>query len=115
MEQIFMYRTSGGKDLLNNLSNEAKPIILTVLEGMQKDGIENFVTKPINKNITPTLYEISKKDVRIFYYRGFDNSINITYITEHKQKNKTEKKDKKTAAEREKRMLKSQHIYREHI
>ena len=40
MEQIFMYRTSGGKDLLNNLSNEAKPIILTVLEGMQKDGIE---------------------------------------------------------------------------
>lgn len=95
MEQIFMYRTSGGKDLLNNLSNEAKPIILTVLEGMQKDGIENFVTKPIDKNITPTLYEISKKDVRIFYYRGFDNSINITYITEHKQKNKTEKKTKK--------------------
>ena len=115
MEQIFVYRTSGGKNLLSNLSNESKPIILTVLEGMQKDGLGNFVTKPIDKNITPTLYEICKKDIRIFFYRGFDNSINITYITEHKQKNKTEKKDKKTAIEREKRMLKNPHTYREHI
>ena len=115
MEQIYVYRTSGGKNLFENLSKEVKPIILTVLEGMQKDGVENFVIKPIDKNIEPTLYEISKKDVRIFYFRGFDNSINITYITEHKQKNKTEKKDKKAAVEREKRMLKDPHIYREHI
>ena len=90
MEQIFVYRTSGGKNILSNLSNEVKPIVLTVLEGILKDGLENFTTRPIDKKITPTLYEIKKKDVRIFYYRGLDNTINIVYITEHKQKNKTE-------------------------
>ena len=73
MEQIFVYRTSGGKNILSNLSNEVKPIVLTVLEGILKDGLENFTTRPIDKKITPTLYEIKKKDVRIFYYRGLDN------------------------------------------
>ena len=34
MEQIFVYRTSGGKNILSNLSNEVKPIVLTVLEGI---------------------------------------------------------------------------------
>ena len=92
-----------------------KPIVLTVLEGILKDGLENFTTRPIDKKITPTLYEIKKKDVRIFYYRGLDNTINIVYITEHKQKNKTEKTDKKTAVDREKRMLKNPLIHREHI
>ena len=67
MEQIFVYRTSGGKNILSNLSNEVKPIVLTVLEGILKDGLENFTTRPIDKKITPTLYEIKKKDVRIFY------------------------------------------------
>ena len=80
MEQIFVYRTSGGKNILSNLSNEVKPIVLTVLEGILKDGLENFTTRPIDKKITPTLYEIKKKDVRIFYYRGLDNTINIVYI-----------------------------------
>ena len=107
--------TSGGKNILSNLSNEVKPIVLTVLEGILKDGLENFTTRPIDKKITPTLYEIKKKDVRIFYYRGLDNTINIVYITEHKQKNKTEKTDKKTAVDREKRMLKNPLIHREHI
>ena len=111
----FVYRTSGGKNILSNLSNEVKPIVLTVLEGILKDGLENFTTRPIDKKITPTLYEIKKKDVRIFYYRGLDNTINIVYITEHKQKNKTEKTDKKTAVDREKRMLKNPLIHREHI
>lgn len=115
MEQIFVYRTSGGKNILSNLSNEVKPIVLTVLEGILKDGLENFTTRPIDKKITPTLYEIKKKDVSIFYYRGLDNTINIVYITEHKQKNKTEKTDKKTAVDREKRMLKNPLIHREHI
>ena len=77
MEQIFVYRTSGGKNILSNLSNEVKPIVLTVLEGILKDGLENFTTRPNDKKITPTLYEIKKKDVRIFYYRGLDNTINI--------------------------------------
>ena len=115
MEQIFVYRTSGGKNILSNLSNEVKPIVLTVMEGILKDGLENFTTRPIDKKITPTLYEIKKKDVRIFYYRGLDNTINIVYITEHKQKNKTEKTDKKTAVDREKRMLQNPLIHREHI
>jgi len=44
MEQIFVYRTSGGKNILSNLSNEVKPIVLTVLEGILKDGLENFTT-----------------------------------------------------------------------
>ena len=57
MEQIFVYRTSGGKNILSNLSNEVKPIVLTVLEGILKDGLENFTTRPIDKKITPTLYE----------------------------------------------------------
>lgn len=63
----------------------------------------------------PKLYEIRKKSVRIFYYRDSDNSINITYITEHKQKNKTEKQDKHTAVERVKRMLNQPEIYKELI
>lgn len=113
--KVYVYRTSGGKTLLSTLSKEVKPTVLTVLEGMQKDGVKNFCTKPIDKNITPILYEIKKKAVRIFYYMGYDNSINITYITEHKQKNKTEKKDKITAVKREKRMLKNPEIYREQI
>lgn len=113
--KVYVYRTSGGKILLSTFSKEVKPTVLTVLEGMQKDGVKNFCTKPIDKNITPILYEIKKKSVRIFYYMGYDNSINITYITEHKQKNKTEKKDKITAVKREKRMLKNLEIYREQI
>ena len=52
MEQIFVYRTSGGKNILSNLSNEVKPIVLTVLEGILKDGLENFTTRPIDKKIT---------------------------------------------------------------
>lgn len=47
--------------------------------------------------------------------KGLDGSINITNITEHKQKNRTEKKDKKTAVQREKRMIQNPKIYREHI
>lgn len=113
--EIFVYRTSGGKNILSKLSNEVMPILLTVLEGMQRDGLENFSTKPIDKNIRPVLYEIRKNDVRIFYYKGLDGSINITNITEHKQKNRTEKKDKKTAVQREKRMIQNPEIYREHI
>ena len=105
MEQIFVYRTSGGKNILSNLSNEVKPIVLTVLEGILKDGLENFTTRPIDKKITPTLYEIKKKDVRIFYYRGLDNTINILYISDHKQKIKTVKSVMKTAVVRENRML----------
>ena len=113
--EIFVYRTSGGKNILSKLSNEVMPILLTVLEGMQRDGLENFSTKPIDKNIRPVLYEIRKNDIRIFYYKGLDGSINITNITEHKQKNRTEKKDKKTAVHREKRMIQNPKIYREHI
>ena len=64
--EIFVYRTSGGKNILSKLSNEVMPILLTVLEGMQRDGLENFSTKPIDKNIRPVLYEIRKNDVRIF-------------------------------------------------
>ena len=93
--EIFVYRTSGGKNILSKLSNEVMPILLTVLEGMQRDGLENFSTKPIDKNIRPVLYEIRKNDVRIFYYKGLDGSINITNITEHKQKNRTEKRIKR--------------------
>ena len=113
--EIFVYRTSGGKNILSKLSNEVMPILLTVLEGMQRDGLENFSTKPIDKNIRPVLYEIRKNDVRIFYYKGLDGSINITNITEHKQKNRTEKKDKKTAVQREKRMIQNPKIYKEPI
>lgn len=113
--KVYVYRTSGSKTILSTLSKEVKPTVLTVLDGMKKDGVKNFYTKPIDKNITPILYEIKKKYVRIFYYMGYDNSINITYITEHKQKNKTEKKDKLTAVKREKGMLKNAEMYRELI
>ena len=74
------------------------------------------ILKPIDKNISPTLYEIKKDSVRVFYYIDkYDKSINITYITENKQKNKTEQKDKKTAVKREKRMLKNPDIHKEPI
>lgn len=114
--KIFMYRTSGGKDLLKKISREVKPVVLTILLGLQEDGVKNFSVKPIAKNIKPTLYEIKKDSVRVFYYIDkYDRSINITYITENKQKNKTEKKDKRTAMKREKRMLKNPDIYKEPI
>ena len=115
MNKVYAYRTSGGKNLLSKLSSDVKPVVLTVLEGMQRDEVENFLSKPIDKNSMPKLYEIRKKSVRIFYYRDSDNSINITYITEHKQKNKTEKQDKHTAVERVKRMLNQPEIYKELI
>lgn len=89
---------------------------LTILLGLQEDGVKNFSVKPIDKNISPTLYEIKKNGVRVFYYIDkYDKSINITYITENKQKNKTEQKDKKTAVKREKRMLKNPDIHKEPI
>lgn len=66
--KVYVYRTSGGKTILSTLSKEVKPTVLTVLDGMKKDGVKNFYTKPIDKNITPILYEIKKKYVRIFYY-----------------------------------------------
>ena len=114
--KIFMYRTSGGKDLLKKISREVKPVVLTILLGLQEDGVKNFSVKPIDKNISPTLYEIKKNGVRVFYHIDkYDKSINITYITENKQKNKTEQKDKKTAVKREKRMLKNPDIHKEPI
>ena len=66
--KIFMYRTSGGKDLLKKISREVKPVVLTILLGLQEDGVKNFIVKPIDKNISPTLYEIKKNGVRVFYY-----------------------------------------------
>ena len=61
--KIFMYRTSGGKDLLKKISREVKPVVLTILLGLQEDGVKNFIVKPIDKNISPTLYEIKKNGV----------------------------------------------------
>ena len=113
--EVYVYRTSGGKNLLTKIPREVKPIVLATLEGLQQDGVNNFIVKPIDKNITPTLYEIKKNSVRIFYYIGYDGAVNITYITEHKQKNKTEKQDKNTAVKREKRMLKDPDPYKELI
>ena len=61
MEQIFVYRTSGGKNILSNLSNEVKPIVLTVLEGILKDGLENFTTRPIDKKIRQHFTKLRRK------------------------------------------------------
>ena len=36
--EIFVYRTSGGKNILSKLSNEVMPILLTVLEGCKEMG-----------------------------------------------------------------------------
>ena len=47
--KIFMYRTSGGKDLLKKISREVKPVVLTILLGLQEDGVKNFSVKPIDK------------------------------------------------------------------
>lgn len=47
--KIFMYRTSGGKDLLKKISREVKPVVLTILLGLQEDGVKNFIVKPIDK------------------------------------------------------------------
>ena len=39
--KIFMYRTSGGKDLLKKISREVKPVVLTILLGLQEDVVKN--------------------------------------------------------------------------
>ena len=100
--KINVYQSSGGKSLLDDVSREALPIVLTILEGIDKDGLENFSIKPIDKK-SPKLLEIRKKDVRVFFYEE-NGCVNITSITNHKQKNKTENVDKQRAIERKNAM-----------
>lgn len=61
MEQIFVYRTSGGKNILSNLSNEVKPIVLTVLEGILKDGLENLLRDRLIKRLRQHFTKLRRK------------------------------------------------------
>lgn len=99
---MFVYQSSGGKTLLDDLSREALPIVSTILDGIDNDGLENFSIKVIDKN-QPRLLEIRRKDVRVFFYVE-NGCVYITSITDHKQKNKTENVDKNRAIERRKAM-----------
>lgn len=58
--KIFMYRTSGGKDLLKKISREVKPVVLTILLGLQEDGVKNFIVKPIDKNISRLFMKLKR-------------------------------------------------------
>lgn len=57
--KIFMYRTSGGKDLLKNFER-GKTGCGNYLIGITRRWSKNFSVKPIDKNISPTLYEIKR-------------------------------------------------------
>lgn len=110
--QIGVYKTSGGKDIVlsGGFSPEGKAKLLSTLKVLSEEGLENFITRPVDKKSNPKLWEIKNDKMRLFYFQSND-TILVTHIVENKQKNKTERPDKKTAAERIKRMMDNPDIH----
>lgn len=91
---VYVYQTSGGKDITQPLLPETKAIVLLILEQLQKDGFEFLYTKPVLKNSKPKkIKEIKRNNVRLLYFVA-DNTTYITNIISNKQKNKLERQDK---------------------
>lgn len=110
--QIGVYKSSGGKDIVlhGNYSPEGKAKILLILKILQGGDEKKLITKVINKNSTPKLYEIKKDKVRVFYFKEAGRMY-ITHIVENKQKNKTELQDREKATDRIVRMLSDKERY----
>lgn len=110
--QIGVYKSSGGKDIVlhGNYSPEGKAKILLILQILQSGDESKLITRIINKNSTPKLYEIKKDKIRIFYFKE-GSKMYITHILENKQKNKTELLDKEKATKRIGRMLNDEEQY----
>ena len=110
--QVGVYKTSGGKDivLLGGFSSETKAKLLSILKILTEEGLENFITRPVDKNSNPKLWEIKNEKMRLFYFQS-NGAILITHIVENKQKNKTEKPDKRTATGRIKLMLENPEVH----
>lgn len=104
--RVGVYQSSGGKDIVLNgkFSPEAEAKILFILKELCEKGLNVFTVRTVNKNSCPKLREIKKEKIRVFYFIH-NESIYIPYITEHKQKNKTEANDKNTATNRIRPML----------
>ena len=83
---VYVYQTSGGKDITQPLLPETKAIVLLILEQLQKDGFEFLYTKPVLKNSKPKkIKEIKRNNVRLLYFVA-DNTTYITNIISNKQK-----------------------------
>ena len=111
--QIAVYKSSGGRDIVSsgNFSPEASAKILFVLTKLRENGIDDFYVRSVNKSVSPKLLEIKHGSIRFFFFLH-SGKIHITHITEHKQKNKTERYEKATATQRISTMLNtpSEHI-----
>lgn len=69
---VYVYQTSGGKDITQPLLPETKAIVLLILEQLQKDGFEFLYTKPVLKNSKPKkIKEIKRNNVRLINYKYF--------------------------------------------
>ncbi len=99
---VHSYQTESGKDLIleyiNSLSTEEQIDAFSVLECMEKGEFDRIVFKRWEKKI----YEVYfKKHNRIFYVVVDKNNIYLLHAC-RKQKNRTEKRDKKIVIERAK-------------
>ncbi len=90
---IYVYKSVGGRNLLLDVSGNALPIVITIFTGIKEDGLTNFNVRQIEKNSRPNIKEIRKGEVRVFFFEK-NCAIHVTNITNHKQKNKTEKMTK---------------------
>ena len=102
--KVHTYHSSSGRDLImeyiDSLSEEERVDGLSVLECMENDEFDKVFTKRWSKKI----YEVYfKKHNRIFYVAVENNSIYLLHAC-RKQKNQTEKKDKKIVISRAKEL-----------
>lgn len=100
--KIHRYTTNSGKDVImdyiNSLTIAEKIDALSVLECMEKNEMNKIQFKRWQKKI----YEVYfRKHNRIFYITVDNNNIYLLHAC-RKQKNNTEKKDKKIVIQRAK-------------
>lgn len=106
--QVGVYKHSGGKDIVlgENYSPETKAALTIVLKKLCSEGLDGFDRRLLDKESNPKLWEIKWRNLRVLYF-VHEGNVYIPHIIEHKQKNKTEENDKKTAVQRIRHMLNS--------
>lgn len=102
--KVHSYCTNSGKDLIleyiDSLSDEERIDAFSVLECMEKAEFEKIFYKRWEKKI----YEVYfRKHNRIFYVIADGENIYLLHAC-RKQKNQTERKDKKNVVERAKEL-----------
>ncbi len=108
------YQSIGERLFLKDVSREALPSVLTIIDGIKEDGLTNFYIKSVVKNSRPIIYEIKDGKVRVFYFVE-DGEVNITNVTNSKQKNKTEDFDIEKAIKRRDAMRRDPKIHKKRL